>query len=178
MRSNILILIFENNFIGEKAMSFVPGLNISDSKKVPDPGTIVDTVAEIAEEAERSSISSRFGFQFDDDPETFIEVVLRFLWSLVIDYGFYVKRYMAGIVNRWKLYLNYRGTLKRMSFLLERNYKIELWSDQEFCKSYLQLYESFRFFRSMANRDHKGDSIIDDIKQQAEAYPLYPFFQC
>jgi len=28
----------------------------------------------------------------------------------------------------------------------------------------------------MANRDHKGDSIIDDIKQQAEAYPLYPFF--
>jgi len=38
------------------------------------------------------------------------------------------------------------------------------------------LYESFRFFRSMANRDHKGDSIIDDIKQQAEAYPLYPFF--
>uniref|UniRef100_A0A915PB55 Uncharacterized protein n=1 Tax=Meloidogyne floridensis TaxID=298350 RepID=A0A915PB55_9BILA len=191
MRSNILILIFENNFIGEKVMSFVPGLNISDSKKVPDPGTIVDTVAEIAEEAERSSISSRFGFQFDDDPETFIEVVLRFLWSLVIDYGFYVvcglslyslivmlikKRYMAGIVNRWKLYLNYRGTLKRMSFLLERNYKIELWSDQEFCKSYLQLYESFRFFRSMANRDHKGDSIIDDIKQQAEAYPLYPFF--
>ncbi|CAK5035092.1 unnamed protein product [Meloidogyne enterolobii] len=172
-------------------MSFVPGLNISDSKKVPDPGTIVDTVAEIAEEAEKSSISSRFGFQFDDDPETFIEVVLRFLWSLVIDYGFYVvcglslyslivmlikKRYMAGIVNRWKLYLNYRGTLKRMSFLLERNYKIELWSDQEFCKSYLQLYESFRFFRSMANRDHKGDSIIDDIKQQAEAYPLYPFF--
>jgi len=56
MRSNILILIFENNFIGEKVMSFVPGLNISDSKKVPDPGTIVDTVAEIAEEAERCKV--------------------------------------------------------------------------------------------------------------------------
>ena len=28
----------------------------------------------------------------------------------------------------------------------------------------------------MANRDHKGDSIIDDINQQTEAYPLYPFF--
>ncbi|KAL7076808.1 hypothetical protein ACQ4LE_003903 [Meloidogyne hapla] len=169
-------------------MSF--DLNIS-GRKVPGPDEIAGSVVEIAEKAESTSISSRFGFQFKDDPDTFVEGVLRFLWSLVIDYGFYVvvglslyllivmlikKRYMAGIVNRWKLYLNYRGMLKRMSFLLERNYKIELWSDQEFCKSYLQLYESFRFFRSMANRDHKGDSIIDDIKQQEQAYPLYQFF--
>ncbi|KAF7640177.1 Eukaryotic translation initiation factor 3 subunit G [Meloidogyne graminicola] len=86
------------------------------------------------------------------------------------------KRYMEGIVNRWKRYLNYHGMLNRMRLLLIRHYKIELWSDQDFCKNYLQLYESFRFFRSMANRDHKGDSIIDDINQQEEAYPLYRFF--
>ena len=171
------------SFIGQ--FSQLTGLEVPLAN-IPNTDNLIDAAARATDFSGNVDID-----EIEKEPETWVEPVAAFIWKILIDHGIKIvlifsaylllslifrKLYLAGLVTRWKSLLGYLDSLEKIRDLLEADYELELWSEPEFCKKYLEVFEAFRRFRSIANRDHLGNSLIDDRKRQEEAKPLYQFF--
>uniref|UniRef100_A0A914HIC2 Uncharacterized protein n=1 Tax=Globodera rostochiensis TaxID=31243 RepID=A0A914HIC2_GLORO len=129
--------------------------------------------------------------QAEEGQELFIEMAAGVFWSVFVKRGLLIvfllclfslssvlfrKIYLEGLLSGWKNWLKYNEILSAMNKQLEADYELALWEDTEFCRAYLKLYEAFRLFRSMADRDAAGASLVDNWRKAEEAEPLQEFF--